>query len=82
MNIEEFPEESDSSDEDYVPGAKPEDQVSEVESDGDPEEPLSDAEHDAKTNSRRGKKRRKRGDRAKKKSKSIEDDENGGKLTK
>lgn len=37
-------EDSDSSDEDYIPGSKPEEVVSEVESDGDPEDDLSDTE--------------------------------------
>lgn len=42
MNIQDdLPDESDTSDEDYDPGVK-EDDVSEVESDGDLEEPLSD----------------------------------------
>lgn len=72
MNIEELPDESDSSDEDYVPGAKPEEQVSEVESDGDPEDPLSDAEDTSKaTNSSKGKKRRKRSNQARKKTKTT-----------
>lgn len=44
MNIQDdLPDESDTSDEDYDPGIK-EDDVSEVESDGDVEEPLSDNE--------------------------------------
>lgn len=53
MNIENLLEDSDSSDEDYIPAEK--EDVSEVESDGDPEEPLSDSE-DSKN---KGKKRRK-----------------------
>lgn len=67
MNIEDLPDESDSSDEDYVPGVKPDEQVSEVESDGDPEDPLSDAENTAKT---KGKKRRKQPNQGRKKSRS------------
>lgn len=73
MNIDDLPDESDSSDEDYVPGAKPEDQVSEVESDGDPEDPLSDTENTTKTNGSKGKKRRKRTNQAKKRSKVTEE---------
>lgn len=42
MNIQnDLPDESDTSDEDYDPQIK-EDEVSEVDSDGDPEEPFSD----------------------------------------
>lgn len=74
MNIEDLADESDSSDEDYVPGAKPEEQVSEVESDGDPEDPLSDAEDgDGKKNGNKGKKRRKRSNQIRKRTKAAEE---------
>lgn len=64
MNIQDLPDESDTSDEDYDPGLK-EDVVSEVESDGDPEEPLSDNEE----TTFKSKKRRKGKRKAKKSSK-------------
>lgn len=67
MNIEDLPDESDSSDEDYVPVVKPDEQVSEVDSDGDPEDPLSDAENTTKI---KGKKRRKQSNHGRKKSRS------------
>lgn len=70
MNIDDLPEDSDSSDEDYVPGAKPEEQVSEVESDGDPEDPLSDTENG--TPSSKGKKRKKQTKSARKRNKTSE----------
>lgn len=56
MNIQndDLPDVSDSSDEDYDPGIK-EEEVSEVESDGDEEEPLSDSEA-SKRKSKRTKK--------------------------
>lgn len=57
MNIQnDLPDESDTSDEDYDPGIK-EDEVSEIDSDGDVEEPLSDNE-ELKCKSRRVKKRK------------------------
>lgn len=65
MNIADLPDDSDTSDEDYVPGGKPEEVVSEVESDGDPEEPLSDTD-DLDT---RTKKRKKKTGKSKKKQK-------------
>lgn len=65
MNIADLPDDSDTSDEDYVPGSKPEEVVSEVESDGDPEDPLSDSE-----SANKGTKRRKRKHGTKKKMKS------------
>lgn len=65
MNIADLPEDSDTSDEDYVPGEKPEEVVSEVESDGDPEDPLSDTEDLGK----RTKKRKKKGVKSRKKQK-------------
>jgi hypothetical protein len=40
MDISELPEDSDTSDEDYLPEKKPEEVVSEVDSDGDPEDDL------------------------------------------
>ncbi|CAH2002761.1 unnamed protein product [Acanthoscelides obtectus] len=54
MNTEDFPDESDSSDEDYIPDEKQE-VVSEVESDGDPEDNFSDPE-DLKKNTKGRKK--------------------------
>nr|CAH7731172.1 unnamed protein product [Callosobruchus chinensis] len=54
MNAEDLPDDSDSSDEDYVPDEKQE-AVSEVESDGDPEDILSDSE-DLKKKTKRRKK--------------------------
>ncbi|VEN57162.1 unnamed protein product [Callosobruchus maculatus] len=54
MNAEDLPDDSDSSDEDYVPDEKQE-AVSEVESDGDPEDILSDSE-DLKKGTKRRKK--------------------------
>lgn len=56
MNVEEFPEDSDTSDEEYIPGAKPEEVVSEVDSDGEPEDPLSDSEASPKKKRRKTKK--------------------------
>lgn len=56
MNIADLPDDSDTSDEDYVPGEKPEEVVSEVDSDGDPEDPLSDTEDFGKRNKKRKKK--------------------------
>ncbi|XP_044755240.1 craniofacial development protein 1 [Coccinella septempunctata] len=53
MNVDEFPEDSDTSDEDYIPTAKPEEVVSEVDSDGDPEDPLSDSEGSPKKKRRK-----------------------------
>lgn len=50
MNIEDLPEDSDTSDDDYVPAGK--EDVSEIESDGDPEEPLSDSEESKSRNKR------------------------------
>lgn len=50
---DDLPDESDTSDEDYNPAAK-EDDVSEIESDGDPEEPYSDCEENT-TNTRKRK---------------------------
>lgn len=83
MNINDLlPEDSDSSDEDYIPGAKPEDQVSEVESDGDPEDPLSDAEDGSKTNGKKGKKRRKQTNKGRKRSRAVEEPAEEGKLFK
>lgn len=74
MNVEDLPDETDSSDEEYVPGGKPEEQVSEVESDGDPEDPLSDPEEDnGKTVSSKGKKRRKRTNQPKKRSRNSQE---------
>nr|CAI5819964.1 unnamed protein product [Callosobruchus analis] len=52
MNAEDLPDDSDSSDEDYVPDEKQE-AVSEVESDGDPEDNLSDSEDLKKRKNRR-----------------------------
>ena len=75
MNSIEFPEDSESSDEDYDPGKCPEEVVSEVESDGDPEDPVL-AEEDLPN---RGKKRRKPMIKRKKKSKTVKTDaDNGG----
>lgn len=56
MNIQdnELPDVSDSSDEDYDPGIK-EEEVSEIESDGDEEEPLSGSE-ETKSKTKRTKK--------------------------
>ncbi|KAL3284816.1 hypothetical protein HHI36_018955 [Cryptolaemus montrouzieri] len=62
MDINEYADDSDTSDEDYIPGNKPEEVVSEVDSDGDVEEPLSDTEFSPKK--KRG--RTKKGSRAKK----------------
>lgn len=60
MNNLEFPEESDSSDEDYVP-VVPNEVLSEVESDGDPEEGLSDSENgNAKKVKKKGKSRKRK----------------------
>lgn len=60
MNKIEFPEDSDSSDDDYVPVTSNE-VLSEVESDGEPEEPLSDSENpNHKQSKRRKTKSRKR----------------------
>lgn len=70
MNSEELPQGSDSSDEDYVPESKQE-VLSEVDSDGDSEDPLSDCE-DQPRNKRT--KRIKKGKQVKKKSK-VEDNE-------
>lgn len=56
MNIADLPEDSDTSDEDYVPGGKPEEVVSEVDSDGDPEDPLSESEESVKAPKKRRKK--------------------------
>lgn len=53
MNVHELAEDSETSDEDYIPGAKPEEVVSEVDSDGDSEEPLSDSEDTPKKKRRR-----------------------------
>lgn len=64
MNSVEYPEDSDSSDEDYVPENAPKEVVSEVESDGDAEDPLSDKED---LGTRGSTKRRKKGSKAKKK---------------
>ncbi|KAK9882377.1 hypothetical protein WA026_020899 [Henosepilachna vigintioctopunctata] len=44
MNTHDFDDDSDTSDEDYIPITKSEDVVSEVDSDGEVEEPLSDSE--------------------------------------
>ncbi|KAL1489476.1 hypothetical protein ABEB36_014364 [Hypothenemus hampei] len=46
MNKDDYKDESDTSDEDYVPDIKIEDAVSEVESDGDSEDPISGSEED------------------------------------
>lgn len=60
MNIQDdLPDESDTSDEDYDPGIK-EDDVSEVESDGDFEELLSDNE-DSKSQSKKVKRGKPKG---------------------
>ncbi|XP_066257629.1 craniofacial development protein 1 isoform X3 [Euwallacea similis] len=64
MNQEEFPEDSDSSDEDYVPDSKVEDAVSEEESDGIAEDHLSGSDSECK-----GKKRSKKTKKAPKKKK-------------
>lgn len=72
MNAEEFPEDSDSSDEDYVPGSKPEEVVSEVDSDGDPEDPLSETED---LGTRNQKRRKKTGKSRRKKTKTTEKSE-------
>ncbi|XP_044270890.1 craniofacial development protein 1 [Tribolium madens] len=69
MDPEELPENSDSSDEDYVPDKK-EENVSEVESDGDPESDLSDSENV----SAKAKKRTKHSSKARKKQKPIEEE--------
>ncbi|KAF7281065.1 yeti [Rhynchophorus ferrugineus] len=63
MNIEELPQDSDSSDEDYVPEGKNE-VLSEIESDGESEDPLSDCDEESKSS---GLKRSKKGKRNKKK---------------
>lgn len=66
MNNLEYPDESDSSDEDYVPEKAPAEVVSEVESEGDDEDPLSDKEDlGIRTNT----KRKKKGAKSRKKSK-------------
>lgn len=70
MDPEELPENSDSSDEDYVPDKK-EENVSEVESDGEPEFDVSDGEN---VNAK-GKKRSKHRSKAKKKQKPLEEKE-------
>ncbi|EFA00183.1 craniofacial development protein 1 [Tribolium castaneum] len=70
MDPEELPENSDSSDEDYVPDKK-EENVSEVESDGDPESDFSDSENV----SGKAKKRRKQSSKPRKKQKPIEEEE-------
>lgn len=73
MNMQDdLPDESDSSDEDYDPGIKV-DEVSEVESDGEPEEPLSDCEQNKKSKS----KKRKKGKLKAKKDTKIKLNENG-----
>lgn len=75
MNIqnEDLPDESDSSDEDFDPGIK-EDDVSEVDSDGEPEEPLSG---DEESNTRSKIKKRKKGMPKKKKDSNKESIECG-----
>lgn len=62
MNIEDLPDDSDTSDEDYVPNIK-EDIPSEVDSDGELEERLSDSE----TSEKRGQNRKKKSSKVKKK---------------
>lgn len=64
MNIEDLPDDSDTSDDDYIPNTK-EDIPSEVDSDGEPEELLSDSENSEK----RGQKRKKKSSKIKKKPK-------------
>lgn len=60
---------SDSSDEDYIPDGKEEEAVSEVDSDGDPEEPGSDSGEDS---GRKSRKRKKGVVKAKKKIRKVE----------
>ncbi|ERL95174.1 craniofacial development protein 1 [Dendroctonus ponderosae] len=59
-NCDRCPDSSDSSDEDYVPDSKIEDAVSEVESDGDPEEQLSGSDSETNKNKKRTKKPKKK----------------------
>lgn len=66
MNADEFLEDSDSSDEDYVPDTKVEEAPSEEESDGDQEDALSGSDSESKS---KGKKRLKTDKRKKKKAK-------------
>lgn len=68
MDQNEFPEDSDTSDEDYNPEKKPEEVVSEIDSDGDPEDVLSDCENE--TNG----KRKKNTTKIRKKNKKLKDD--------
>ncbi|CAH0546959.1 unnamed protein product [Brassicogethes aeneus] len=65
MNIADLQDDSDTSDEDYVPGEKAEEVPSEVDSDGEPEDQLSDPEN-VET---RGLKRKRKIKKTKKKSK-------------
>ncbi|KAG5893869.1 hypothetical protein JTB14_005326 [Gonioctena quinquepunctata] len=60
--MNDFPQDqdSDTSDEDYVPGGKQEDIPSEIDSDGDPEEPLSDSEETTSRSRKRQKPRKKK----------------------
>lgn len=71
MNIAEFSDGSDTSDDDYVPDTK-QDLPSEVESDGDPED---DAPSDSENANSKGKKRKKPTQRGKKKLKTVAEDE-------
>lgn len=66
MNADEFPEDSDSSDEDYVPESKVEEPPSEEDSEGDQEDVLSGSDSESKS---KGKKRSKTDKRKKKKAK-------------
>lgn len=59
-NCDTYPDSSDSSDEDYVPDSKIEDAVSEVESDGDPEDQVSGSDSETKKNKKRTKKPKKK----------------------
>ncbi|KAJ8919668.1 hypothetical protein NQ315_006196 [Exocentrus adspersus] len=63
MNVQDFADDSDTSDEDYVPSEKPDDLPSEVDSDGEPEEPVLESEEAG----RKGKKRKKQASKVKKK---------------
>ncbi|XP_050292696.1 craniofacial development protein 1 [Anthonomus grandis grandis] len=71
MNNEDANESSDSSDEDYVPDSKVEDAVSEVESDGDPEDHLSGSDNETI----KGKKRTKNKKTTKSKKRNIAKDD-------
>nr|XP_023026671.1 craniofacial development protein 1 [Leptinotarsa decemlineata] len=55
MNNADFNDESDSSDEDYIPQGKLEEVLSEVDSDGDPEDPISESEESTSRNRKRKK---------------------------